>query len=120
MMKKTATPYDNKKFGLPPSPRSIGKWQDFDISPLERQRYDRYGQDTRHRKVLVWWMIIVISIWLTSVLLLVGFNQPWCLDMPEAVQVTLLATTTANVLGLPSIILRDLFGRSNRKDRFNK
>lgn len=119
-MGKEQFTFDSKQVSLQPSFKKIENGSDFDKSSLERQRYDRYGQDTRHRKVLVWWMIIVISIWLTSVLLLVGFNQPWCLNMPETVQVTLLATTTANVLGLPSIILRDLFGRSNRKNRFNK
>lgn len=54
-------------------------------------------------------MMGVVSIWLIAVLLFTTFNKPWCLDIDDKVLVTLLATTTLNVLGLANIILDGLF-----------
>lgn len=115
-MGKDTNSFDNRRILLQSylSRPSKGS-EDYDLKPLDKQKVDRYGQDTKHRNILVWWMIGVISIWLTGVLLFVAFNKAWCLNMSETVQVTLLATTTANVPGLPSIILRDLFGKGHRK-----
>lgn len=83
---------------------------DFDILPIEKQESIRFGEDTKHRKCLVYWMMGVVSIWLISVLLITTFNNPWCLNIDIKVLITLLATTTINVLGLANIILDGLFG----------
>ena len=89
---------------------------DVDILPLTKQEAIRFGQDTRHRKWLVVWMIIVVSVWLTVVLLITMFNKPWRLYITEKILITLLATTTINVLGLSKIILNGLFGSKNEKN----
>lgn len=88
---------------------------DFDILPMEKQASIRFGQDTKHRKWLVCWMMLIVSIWLISVLLITAFNRPWCLHIDEKVLMTLLATTTINVLGLANIILDGLFGDQDHK-----
>jgi len=82
---------------------------DVDILPISKQEAIRFGQDTKHRKLLVIWMIIVVSIWLSVVLLITMFNKLWCLNIAEKTLITLLATTTINVLGLSKIILNGLF-----------
>lgn len=75
---------------------------------LQRQKAIRYGEDTNHRGSLVRWMKWVVSVWLISVLMITAFSSR--LDLPSSVVITLLATTTANVLGLAHIILKGLFG----------
>ncbi len=100
-----------------PKSRDLG---DPDKKGLEEQEKERFAQDTKQRHLLVIWMIIVISGWLICVILFTAFNNPWCLKISDTVLVTLLATTTANVLGLPAIILKDLFGgRRYRKPSQN-
>lgn len=80
-----------------------------DSSSIYVQERDRYVQDTKHRHTLIIWMICVISIWLAGVITVVILNGTTALTIDDNVMITLLATTTANVLGLPTIILKDLF-----------
>jgi hypothetical protein len=94
--------------------------EDFDVLSIDKQEALRFSQDTRHRAVLVWWMIILVSIWLLSVLLFASFNKAWCLNISDNVLITLLATTTINVLGLSKIILGGLFGNNRYYRRKNK
>lgn len=86
--------------------RESGNVDQFGKDEQERIRFE---QDTRHRKYLVYWMMAVVSIWLIAVLLFTAFNKPWCLFIDNKVLITLLATTTVNVLGLANIILGGLF-----------
>ena len=48
--------------------------KDIDQSPLEEQIKERYKQNTRHRFVLVEWMMWIVSGWLviTAVIVLKG------------------------------------------------
>lgn len=76
-----------------------------DIDPEKK----RYSEDTRHRKRLVYWVMGVVTVWLICIfvfLLLYGFG---CIKAEALVVETLLATTTANILGLPYIVLKGLF-----------
>lgn len=66
---------------------------------------------------LVWWMMWVVSIWLLCVLLIMCLNQVLGLGIKVEVQITLLATTTLNVLGLANIILNGLFNHVGRRRR---
>lgn len=97
---------------------------DLDNLPMEKQEIVRLGQDTKHRKCLVYWMMCIVSGWLLAVLLLTSFNRLWCLEINDHVLITLLATTTLNVLGLSKIILSGLFRHHKRKndnsEEFNK
>jgi len=69
----------------------------------------RYSSDTRDRKWLALWTAIVVTLWLTVVLLILIFNKRWQLDLHDTVLVALLGTTTLNVLGLSFIVLRGHF-----------
>ena len=82
---------------------------------LENQEALRFRQDTKHRRHLVRWMMWVVSIWLIVVLLITTFNKRLCLGIEVQVLVTLLVTTTLNVLGLSRIVLSGLFGVQTRK-----
>lgn len=81
-----------------------------DNESLATQEKERYKQDTRQRKFLAQWVVWVSSVWLGVVLIIIimcGFQ--W-LTLDVAVLNVLLATTTANVLGLAYIVLKGLFG----------
>ena len=97
--------------------------KDADLSPLEEQEIERYKQeaerakeelarykqDTKERKTLSKWVRCIVPVWLgftaTSFLL----NGYGCISVSESVMITLLGTTTANVLGLGYILLKGLF-----------
>ena len=84
-----------------------------DSQPLSKQEEsynDRYKQDTAHRKTLVIWVMCVVSIWLIAVLAITILCQ-----VSDNVKITLLATTTVNILGLPLIILKGLFNDEKKK-----
>lgn len=88
-----------------------------DNESLETQEKERYKQDTKQRKFLAQWVVWTDSMWLGSViviLVLVGLDV---LDLSNSVINTLLATSTANVLGLAYIVLEGLFGKSNNRRR---
>ncbi len=75
---------------------------------LKRLENNRYHSDTKDRKWLAKWTAFVVTIWLTSVLLILVFNEDKiCLS--DKVLITLLGTTTLNVLGLSFIVLRGHF-----------
>lgn len=64
----------------------------------------RFNQDTKNRSVLALWTFRIISVWLIAVVALLGFNF-----LSNAVCITLLTTTTINIIGLPAIVLRGYF-----------
>lgn len=69
---------------------------------------NRYNQDTLHRSSLIVWAATVVSFWLLAVIfILTGNTQKYKLS--DTIVVTLLGTTTVNVLGLMIIVLNDLF-----------
>lgn len=66
----------------------------------------RYDQDTKTRKWLAVWVAAVSSVWL----MFVAFCVCCCrFQMTPSVMIALLCTSTANVLGLPYIVLHGLF-----------
>lgn len=89
-----------------------------DAEDIETQERKRYAQDTTYRKLLAKWVMWVVSVWLgidITIVVLTGFRV---LTYTPTVLVTLLATTTINVLGLAFIVLRGLFlghGRFKRR-----
>lgn len=83
--------------------------EDYDENDLAKQKTERYTQDTSHRHSLIGWMMVVVSIWLILVICIVALNVKCQLFISDTVLNTLLATTTVNILGLPFIILKDLF-----------
>lgn len=82
---------------------------DVDTDEMSEQRRTRYAQDTYHRSFLVSWVVSVSSLWLFGVfLILISCGLKW-IELPTSVLNVLLATTTANILGLPYIVLKGLF-----------
>lgn len=92
---------------------------DPDNYSLDQQEIIRFGQDTQHRRMLIIWMMIVVSSWLLFVLFLTIFNKILCINTSDNVLIALLATTTINVLGLSKIILTGLFGNNRRRRYIN-
>ena len=87
------------------------KAEEQEISFEQKQQeaqLERYNQDTVHRSGLVKWAATLVSFWLFAVILiLIGNTTKYHLS--ETIMVTLLTTTTVNVLGLMIIVLNDLF-----------
>lgn len=78
-----------------------------DIDPdLENKRY---GEDTRHRSKLVNWVIVLVSGWMLFVASILFLNKVYELELNTEIIITLLTTTTINILGLPIIVLKGLF-----------
>lgn len=82
---------------------------DIDDLSMKDQIKERYGQDTRFRKHLAHWVMYIVPAWLGCVLFIITFNEPFCFNLDPNVLVTLLATTTVNVLGLAYIVLKGIF-----------
>jgi len=76
---------------------------------LDKQKSIRYGQDTKERKLLSHWVMVVVSVWLLLVLATIILNIPLCLKIDKTVSCMLLGTTTINILGLAYIVLKGLF-----------
>jgi len=83
---------------------------DPDLKDIEYQTGMRYNQDTRQRKTMMRWVIILISVWLLVVLVYMGLKGASVFEYETTEIVTLLSTTTANVLVLGYIVLKGLFG----------
>lgn len=76
----------------------------------EQEKKKRYRQDTEFRKKFSNWVIWVDSVYLFVILVIVIlYGCGLFKEMNSTVMVTLLGTTTANVLGLAAIILNGLF-----------
>lgn len=73
----------------------------------------RFDQDTNHRGGLAIWAAVIVSIWLFCVLDIVAKSKKEY-DLSETIIVTLLTTTTLNVLGLMVIVLNDLFNKAKK------
>lgn len=86
--------------------------RDIDSDGLEKQlitaRIDRYNGDTTDRKWLASWSTWVVSIWMICVIFILCFNNK-LLCLSDNVIISLLVTTTLNVLGLSYIVLKGHF-----------
>jgi hypothetical protein len=80
-----------------------------DMADQSSLKSDRYKQDTKARGWLSRWVAWVVSLWLLAVILILVLNEPLHLNISDIVRCTLLGTTSANVLGLPYIVLKGLF-----------
>lgn len=59
------------------------------------------------------WIVCVDSLWLAVVLVILFFQGFNLISLSDTILLTLLVTTTLNVLGLAYIILEGLFGKSS-------
>jgi hypothetical protein len=75
---------------------------------LEAAKSKRYIQNTKLRMYLAVWAAILVSSWMFKVgEIVVNNNDRYCLS--ENVLITLLTTTTIEVLGVIAIVMKDLF-----------
>lgn len=72
-------------------------------------KLERYKQDTSLRSNLAKVFTIIISFWLLSVILILVGNNCNNYNLSDNVLITLMVTSTANVIGMMLIILRNLF-----------
>ncbi|WPQ66351.1 hypothetical protein SIO70_15945 [Chitinophaga sancti] len=79
-------------------------------SEFEAIRLRRYSTDTDLRKHITYSFIINITCWLFTVMTVLYFNNFLLqLHLSDAVLITLLTTSTLNVIGMMTIILKNLF-----------
>ena len=91
-----------------------------DVEDIDIQKKRRFKQNTLHRKILMYWVISVVSCWLIAVLVLIFLSGYGKVQFQPTVLVTLLATTTINVLGLAFIVLRGIFFIPTKRAFYNK
>ncbi|MBR4265146.1 MAG: hypothetical protein IKQ46_03730 [Bacteroidales bacterium] len=82
---------------------------DLDLKDLGYQERRRYKQDTDQRKSLASWTIGIISAWLFSVVVIFVLIGIGVLSFNDSVIITLLSTTTANILALGLVVLKGIF-----------
>lgn len=82
---------------------------DFDELTVGQQKAKRYSQNTKYRRLFSNWVMWIVPSWLLGVLLLVILCGLQFMTLSDQVLVALLATTTANILGLAYIVLKGMF-----------
>ncbi|CVK17259.1 hypothetical protein Ga0061079_1351 [Apibacter mensalis] len=77
---------------------------------FKKNKSDRYRKDTIRKNNLARWVMWVVSIYLLLIFLLMFIIIfMFCKPLSDAVIITLLGTTTINVLGLMYIVLKGYF-----------
>ena len=77
----------------------------------------RYRDNSDMRKALVIAFTTIIAFWLLSVLLILVGNKLNRYDLSENTLIAFLTTSSANVLGMMYVILKNLFPEKNKKDK---
>lgn len=94
---------------------SFEKDEDLKKKTLTNLFNKRYKQNTKLRNKLACWAQDLVSVYLVLVFFLICLND-YLIKLSDAVLITLLGTTTVNVLGLMYIAMKDLFnGKSEDK-----
>ena len=82
-------------------------------------RLERYADTSSLRRRTAKWVMWSVSLWLAGVLVvLVCTGLEW-VTLSNRVLIALLTTTTANILGLPLVVLRGLYPKEEEIDRIN-
>lgn len=86
---------------------------DLGVENIKKSKRDdpdkrRFDQDTDTRYWLAIWVAVVSTLWLSFVACFVCFCK---FKMTSEVMIALLCTSTANILGLPYIVLHGLFDK---------
>lgn len=97
--------------------KGLPNHDDFEVEDYEKsKRADpdkrRFDQDTDTRFWLAIWVAIISSLWLLFVALCICLCK---FKMTSEIMIVLLCTSTANVLGLPYIVLYGLFDRDKNE-----
>lgn len=89
--------------------------EDIDTSSLKEQEKQRYAQDTKYRKHLTQWVMHIVPLWLIGILFITCMCASTVWHLSDIAISALLATTTANILGLAYIVLRGMFPQKQEK-----
>lgn len=113
-MGKEDSSLNNIDYAINAIPENIANdtLEDVDDKSMREQRKARFSQDTRFRKHLANWVMIIVPSWLFLVIVILFFAGFNLLKLQTEVLITLLATTTVNVLGLAYIVLKGIFPES--------
>ena len=82
-------------------------------------KLNRYSDTSKLRKHSAYWVMIVVSLWLflvVGIVFLCGFAV---MNLEASVIIALLTTTTANILGLPLIILQGLYPKEKEMEKID-
>ena len=82
-------------------------------------KLNRYSDTSKLRKHSAYWVMIVVSFWLflvVGIVFLCGFAV---MNLEASVIIALLTTTTANILGLPLIILQGLYPKEKEMEKID-
>ncbi len=85
---------------------------------VKNQERERYADTSKLRKISAYWVMIVVTLWLGGVCCVLKFNNS-CFCLSDSVLIALLTTTTANILGLPFIILQGLYPKEKEMEKID-
>lgn len=77
----------------------------------------RYNDTSRLRMHTAYWVVIVVSVWLLVVISVVVLCGLRWLHISDAVLITLLGTTTVNIIGLPFVLLQGLYHKPTKSKK---
>lgn len=80
---------------------------------FDKAHLHRFKTDTSLRKILSFIFTFVIIVWLGFVLAILCKNSVW-FKLSDGVLITLITTTTVQVIGMMLVILRNLFPQNNK------
>jgi Asp-tRNA(Asn)/Glu-tRNA(Gln) amidotransferase A subunit family amidase len=86
---------------------------------MDQARLERFQENSTFRKELTSWAKDVVVIYMIVVGIITLTYKKWDFIDPE-VMMTILGTTTLNVLGLMAIVLRGYFNESNKGNKRKK
>lgn len=90
------------------------------INKLETSSLDlenkRFKENTKLRDLLAKIFTLIIALWFVAVILILIGNNHFHYNLSENVLIALLVTTSANVIGMMLIILKNLFPTVEKKD----
>ena len=69
-------------------------------------RLERYADTSSLRIQTAKWVMRIVSLWLAAVIVVLVGTGWECFTLSNQVLIALLTTTTANILGLPLVVLR--------------
>ena len=82
-------------------------------------RLERYADTSSLRRRTAKWVMRIVSLWLAAVIVVLVGTGWECFTLSNQVLIALLTTTTANILGLPLVVLRGLYPKEEEIDQIN-
>ena len=81
---------------------------------------NRYSDTSTLRKCSAVWVMVVVYVWLLVVLLILILCGASVITIQSGVLIALLGTTTANIIGLPLVLLKGLYPKEEEISKLNE